>query len=673
MYQFLKTHNTIPSDLPFCRIKSEFISAVKNDNNKIVVVRAETGSGKTVMSSIALAESMFTCMLTVPLTVATTAMYKFISENARIQSDVGYACKGDVHYSDHSKVKIVTTKHGFNCIKRVLANDKKFREGKTYKGIRKFDDNFVFVLDEAHHTTQENMGTFKLAKKAIERGLLKKLVVMSATLGFMDFSGFQTEFLVAEGRSFDIAKTFASTNVDFRDPRHFTSRIVEYFDEIHNGTDNVLIFVPGSSDVDTLVAQFDDKQNNNWCVYGLHGQMDKDEADEAVLPVENGKVKIVISTDVAESSITIPDIDTVIVSCVHKSLQASSNGSGTTLITKYAPRNRLIQQIGRCGRTKVGKAFIMVTESTWNGLDTHDPSDMEKLFPYEMVIELLAEDLDAQDLLDIHYSRYQVIVKKLQSLDLITDRLKVTDMGIGVSRFPYSIENAVVAYKLQHLARYEVNDKLILFTAICMASFEGSGGNSLFFVPKAERRSKQQFIEMQFGHLKGSTDFETYINIFFEMVEYAENYKKNNSKHVDKILAEYAKTHFMNNKILKKIRKCFIKLVNIIYDTDYNSKSFVKCVNDFGEINNSSRIMNNVYRIFSESHSDKIFFDAQQDKKGNTTYAKANELVSARYSIDNIRSFSFSPSHERFVALQVVEIRGQINRNCISGIFPLVT
>lgn len=668
-YMLLKSRNSIPSDLPFNKIKQDFVLAVSNEETDIVVIGAETGSGKTVMSSIAIAEAGLSCMVTIPLTVATTAIHNFISDNVANTDDVGYACHGDVHYKDNARIKFVTTKHGFNCLKRVLSNNKKFLAGKSFRGIRKFADNFVFVLDEAHHTTQENMGTFKLACKALKQGLLKKLVVMSATLGNMDFSGFRTTNLVAEGRSYPIETAFSGSDITFDDPKRMVSAVIAKFDQVYNGVDNILIFVPGSSDVEGIVSDLDARRNPNMVVCGLHSQVDKTESDEAVAVRTDGKIKVVVSTNVAESALTIPDIDIIIDTCLQKTPHSSANGSGLTLITEFAPRDKLTQRKGRCGRTKKGKYYPLITRATWNNLKSCDLSDMERILPYEMVIELLAEELDARDMLEINVNKYNTIINKLVRLELVDESLNVTTMGKAISRFPYSIENAVVAYKLAQLAKNPQNNKIVLLTAICMASFEGSGGNSFFFIPKNERGgSKQSYMSMQFGHLKGDSDFETYINIFTEMFEYAED-NAMPSKHVDKVCADYARINSMNNKILKKTRKCFLKLVNLLYNGSYRDRDFVRCVKDFGQIDHDRETMDDVYEIFASAHSDKIFGNPVMLKNG-VAYHKEGEFTGAKYVIDNVRSFSYI-GFQRFIAMQIVEIRGATNRNCISGIIPI--
>lgn len=673
--QFLKDCHTIPTNLPFNKIKRNFIDSVTDPEIDITVVSAETGSGKTVMASVSLAEIGLKSMTAIPLTVATEAMHAYLKENARNEHDVGYACKGEVYYDENALVKIVTTKHGFNCIKRVLSNHKKFILGKKFKGPRKFADNFVFVLDEAHHTTQENLGTFKLACQALKNGLLKKLVVMSATLGNMDFSGFRTRHLLAEGRSFGIDIFYNSCDVDLTDPSKMTNAVTTKILSIFNGVNNILAFVPGSADVEAVATSLENSTIKDVIeVKRLYSQMDSAESSEATQPLTSGKVKIVVSTNVAESAVTIPDIDDVIDSCAQKTPTSSSNGCGMVLVTEFAPKDKLTQRAGRSGRTKKGRCFRLITETKYNNLLNCDLSDMEKIFPYEMVIELLAEDLDAQDLLGLPTPRYSHIVEKLTRLNLVEECdgvLQVTSMGRNISRFPYSIENAVVAYKLSQLAKNHENNTIVLLAAICMSAVEGSQGNNFFFVPKQHRKNKAMYLEMQFEHLKGNSDFETFINIFSEMFEYAcDNF--NGKKHVDKICAEYAKDNSMNNKLLKRMRKCFIRLTNLLYSCSYKDKDFVQAVIDYGirrSICYDSHLMNAVYSVFASAHSDKMF-DCPQNVNGRLNYSKAGEFGSS-YQIDNVRSFFRTTGDSAIIALQVVHIKaGTKALNCISCIFP---
>ena len=660
----IRRHN-IPYNLPFYGKRNQFVQSILSEDHQIIIVEASTGSGKTVLASLMIAESGYKCMITIPTKVATRAIASFISENT-LGGTVGIACDGDVNYRNEP-IKFVTTKHGFNVLKRVLSNYNKQKKGIKFFGKFKFDDNFVFVLDEAHHTTQENLATFRLAKTALKLGLLKKLIVMSAILSDMDFSGFTTERIVAEGRSFDIDTFFDKKDIDIENQTNLTNEVIRKFDSVCDGFKNILIFVPGASSVEEIASILESRRDPKLKIFRLYSQLDAEETKEVTIPLTD-KIKVVISTNIAESAITIPDIDIVIDSCCQKTPYSGTNGLGLVLVLEHCPVSKLLQRKGRSGRTKKGEYYPMLTETTWNCLRIADKSDMERIHPYEIVIELLAENLDAKEILEIDDAVYDSIMQKLIRLELVVknnDLLSVTHMGKSISKFPYSIENAVIAYKLSQLSQDPIHNLYVLYASICIACIEGSAGNSFFFVPKEHRQNKRDYIDDHFEHLKGNNDFETYINIFLDMFDYVA-INSYNSYTYERACVKYAKDNSMNNKLLKKTRKCFIKFVNVLYNTNYKNSDFVRCINDFGiNLNRNSEVLTNLYELFASVHTDKVFIQ----ETGNRYY-KNDDLYGKIYTIDRARSF-FQSDLTCIVALQIMEIKqGKNIRQCMSCIIP---
>jgi hypothetical protein len=204
-----------------------------------------------------------------------------------------------------------------------------------------------------------------------------------------------------------------------------------------------------------------------------------------------------------------------------------------------------------------------------------------------------------------------------------------------------------------------------------MSMIEGSQGSSFFFIPKQFRGKfdRTMYASDRFDHLKGSNDFLTYINIFKDMFEYARNARSR--CHIDKCLGNYAQDNSFNNKLLKKVRKHFIKMTNLIYGGSYKDNDFMKCIYDYNssDISFGASDMLSVYKLFADVYSDRVFCDPETSR--GLTFRLSGKLE--RYCIDNMRSFSYiSQDNQNIIALQVVQNScGGRTTRFMSCIFPV--
>ena len=663
---FLKSGNEIPTDLPFFDIRPDFLRAIANPVIKVVVVKSPTGSGKSVAGGIALAEAGFDTMITIPTVVATKEIAKYVGSNALNSYDVGYACLGDRKYSDSTKLKYVTTKHGFNILKKVLS------------GKRRLPHNFVFVLDEAHHTSQENKGTLKLALRAIKIGLLSKLVIMSATMGTMNIDDFASVTLETAGRLFPIVTHWGTSNIDPANTKDAIIRTVERVGNLaSDGTKKgILVFADGEGTVEEIASRLEADRTLKVKVARLYSKMPTEEMDYALEAVDPEFTKIIVSTNIAESSVTVPRISRVVDMGMQKTPYENTT-FGTKLITEFASKDKLTQRKGRAGRTEPGEYYPMFTESKFTSFKDNDLSDMERLTPYEMVLELLDEGLDAQDILEISPEKYDKIIRKLLRLEMMDESFKITELGRTVPRFPFSLENSLIAIKGADLTFPDsssgaYNDPAIFATLILIAMIEGSQGGSFFWIPREFRKpdDKRDFMSETFGHMRGENDLVTYIKIFASMFHEPES-------HRDKDIAKWAREASMNNKVLKAVRRNFKQLVSLTFPnmrgfpedfiTDVLARYQIYDLNILA----SPSVMECIYPLFEQAYSECRFKPVMTMK--GVVYMSS---TSSAHKIDNGRSFSEMterPECEVF-ALQVVEaVCGTRSSRFISCVFPAIS
>ena len=676
-YSLFKHDNNIPKDLPVFQILKEIGESVKH--NQITIVKAATGSGKSLGIPPYFVNNGLIVRVSLPTIPATLGLYKFVRENAHNKDDVGYSCYGDVFYDRmRTKLAFCTTKHLINDMKLVLNN------------TRSLPNNFMLMIDEAHHTSTENKAILKLALYMIKKQFNIKLVIASATLGDMNFSNFKSKTIQSSGRLYPISIHWSDKDIDPADMRkaviYTVNKIVDVVTESTAKEDfgGILVFVPGEAEVETIALQLESMKSLNLAVFRLYSNMPSEEIMDAFVRVPEGITKVVISTNIGESSITIPDVCKVIDMGLQKT--PYDNRIGMRLVTDFAPKDKLTQRKGRAGRTSNGDYYPMFTEKQWDEFKDTDLSDMDRMLPYMIVLEFLDAGLDAQEILEIDDARYKPLVEKLTKLGLLDSNNKITDIGHSVPNYPFSLENAIVAYKSLDLiyksansdVKIDRNDPAVVATLIIVAMIEGSQGNSFFWIPKEHRKTsamKQTYMNEKYKNFKGDTDFVTFINIFAGMMHEA-------SGHTSYAYVKWAQDNSMNNKLLSNVRKNFKRLIEMTYGISQNDvdgtaeKQIFDMLKSFYGIKNLTQlgepsVMTTVYELFEDVYSDCKFDEPVEIGKKKLLHYHSND--GTKYRIDGFRSFSRMESMKmhRLVALQVIETKnGQQTSRYISCLFP---
>jgi HrpA-like RNA helicase len=730
-YSLFKDDNSIPTDLPVFDILHEIEDSVMR--NQVTIVKAATGSGKSLTIPPHFVNKGMIVRVSLPTIPATMGLFNFVQTNAKNKRDVGYSCHGDVYYDRLStKLAFCTTKHLINDLKLVL------------NGSRKLPPNFLLMIDEAHHTSTENKAILKLALYMIKSGFNMKLIVASATLGEINFSSFTCKTIQSAGRIFPIRTHWNKINIkpsemqkavvhtinkivailtnkidydtdsddsddscdsddsydsdDSDNSNNSTSNlktgkyskdksgyIVLTKDDVQCDTGGILVFVPGEAEVETICSKLENMKHFKLSVYRLYSCLPAEEILDALTESPEGTTKIVVATNIGESSITIPDIRKVVDMGLQK--VPYDNNIGMKLVTDFAPKDKLTQRKGRAGRVDDGDYFPMFTESKWDLLKTTDMSDMDRILPYMIVLEFLDAGLNAQEILEIDDIKYKPLIARLIKLKLIDENNKITNLGHCVPYYPFTLENAIVAYNSIGLIyqqdnsppeQFVRNDLAVVAILIVISMVEGSQGNSFFWIPKEHRKTaatKQNFMSEKYKNLKSDSDFETYINIFSAMIHDSKN--STNYSYL-----KWAQDNSMNNKLLSNARKNFKRLIEMtygFYDTGKNGaieKQILSMLFEsygikyFTELTHSY-VMDTVYNMFENIYGDVTFEEPVLFGKKKELFYHSSDKV--KYKIDGFRSFSKIPQNKihRLVALQVIETKtGQNIGRYISCIFP---
>lgn len=181
--------------------------------------------------------------------------------------------------------------------------------------------------------------------------------------------------------------------------------------DLSRASGSILVFMPGVPEISRLISLLSDawperaQHLPQGCSNGdsapapilkflaLHGNLSPQEQRQVFEPCRRGELKIVVATNVAEASVTIPDVTVVVDSCRVKEMDYDAERQMSALVMKLASQDSLRQRRGRAGRVSAGRCFRCITKHTFSGLPPHSVPEMLRALLDRLVLQIKAMDL----------------------------------------------------------------------------------------------------------------------------------------------------------------------------------------------------------------------------------------------------------------------------------------
>lgn len=310
-----------------------------------LIVQAPTGSGKTTKIPLSLLQQMLKphekILMLEPRRLAARSVARYMSDlrKEKVGQTVGYRVRLDTQVSEQTRLEIVTE----GILLRLLQADPSLA------------DYAMVIFDEFHErSVQADLG---LALARQSQTLFRedlKLVIMSATLNTDTLADLlQAPVLTAEGRQFPVEIRYQAPPA--RQQRGFSASFVSQCirQMLETETGSLLVFLPGSGEIRQVEAALKDLPENTF-VAPLYGSLSAKAQDQAILPAPSGQRKIVLATNIAETSLTIEGIRVVIDSGLARRPHFDVHSGMTRLMLGQIALSSADQRAGRAGRVEPG-------------------------------------------------------------------------------------------------------------------------------------------------------------------------------------------------------------------------------------------------------------------------------------------------------------------------------
>jgi ATP-dependent helicase HrpB len=287
-----------------------------------------------------------------------------------------------------------------------------------------------------------------------------KLIVMSATLDAEPAARFlDCRALRSEGRSFEVA----IEHIPQPDDRHLDLQVASAVRTLlrENLEGDVLVFLPGARDIRRTQEALEKLASENaLLVLPLHGDLTTAEQERAIRPQD--RRKIILSTNVAESSVTIDGVVAVIDSGLARVPTHDPWSGLMRLDIEKISRASAIQRAGRAGRTRPGRAIRLYTKADFDRRPEHQPPEIARLDLTELLLELRAAGID-RDLTWLAPPPPQALAsaeKLLERLGATDATGAVTSIGRRMLRFPVHPRQARLLVEAE--ARHVLDDAAVI-------------------------------------------------------------------------------------------------------------------------------------------------------------------------------------------------------------------
>ncbi|CCN84726.1 ATP-dependent RNA helicase hrpB [Vibrio nigripulchritudo SFn27] len=408
------------SQLPIESVLPELLSGVRLKQQ--VVLKAEPGAGKSTHLPLQLVKQNVVSgkiIMLEPRRLAARNIAHYLASQLgeKVGETVGYRVRGETKASKHTRLEVVTE----GILTRMIQSDPEL------------DGVSLVIFDEFHERSihADTSLSFCLEiQEALREDLT--LLVMSATLDESALTRLLPEaaYIESEGRGYPIEYRYAPMSVNDRLATSVTKQIQSL---LANESGSILVFLPGAEAINQVKENLGELDSNT-DVHPLYGQLNFSEQQKAISPPEQGKRKVVLATNIAETSLTIEGIRIVVDSGLKRFASFQLKTGITKLEQQRIAQSSAHQRAGRAGRLEAGICVRLYSEQQLLQQPKIPTPEILRTDLSSVMLEMLQwgnSEFSPQHWLDVPtQSSISAATDLLTQLGLTDAESKLTELGI---------------------------------------------------------------------------------------------------------------------------------------------------------------------------------------------------------------------------------------------------
>lgn len=429
---------TLDESLPIAREGARIVELIRN--HQVVVIAGETGSGKTTqLPKLCLAAGrgvagMIGC--TQPRRIAARAVARRVAEelNTELGRSVGFQVRFNDQVGDDTHIKFMTD----GILLAEIASD---------RWLSAYD---TIIVDEAHERSLNIDFLLGYLKQLLRRRRDLKVIVTSATIDTGRFSKHfdDAPVISVEGRTYPVEARYRPLEGEGEQEgdRTVNDAIVGAIDEITrlDARGDVLVFLPGEREIRDAHQALERRKYRNTEVLPLYARLSNQDQDRVFNPGPNRR--IVLATNVAETSLTVPRIRYVV-------------DPGFARVKRYSPRNKLDrlhiepisqasanQRKGRCGRIAEGICYRLYAEADFQARAEFTDPEIRRSSLAGVILRMLQLGLGRiEDFPFLEAPDERAVAdgwQQLAELGAIDGERRMTAVGRQMARLPVDVKLA---------------------------------------------------------------------------------------------------------------------------------------------------------------------------------------------------------------------------------------
>lgn len=368
-----------PPELPITQLKDRIVEAVAG--HRVVVIAGDTGSGKTTQIPKMCIEAgrgkkgLIGC--TQPRRIAAVSVSQRVAEETGDSGAVGYKIRFRDRTSSRTRIKFMTD----GVLLAETAGDRSLKQYDTV------------IIDEAHERSLNIDFLLGYLKTLLPDRPDLRVIISSATIDTEKFSAHfgDAPIINVSGRTYPVTVGYLEhEEPDFLDAETYVDLAVQEAVSLEENfpAGDVLIFMPTERDILDTVDMLHQKLRGRPEILPLFGRLQAKDQRRIFQP--SRRTRIIVATNIAETSITVPGIRYVIDTGLARIARYSPRSRTTSLQVSRISRASCDQRAGRCGRTGPGRCIRLYTEEDYLSRPEYTQPEIQRSNLAEVILQMIS-------------------------------------------------------------------------------------------------------------------------------------------------------------------------------------------------------------------------------------------------------------------------------------------